>query len=505
MEQKTLKNIVIVGGGTAGWMTAAALARNLAGRYNIALVESDQIATIGVGEATIPPICRFNAMLGLDENEFIRATKGTFKLGIEFVNWARLGDRYLHAFGSIGQETRMADFYQYWLKQYLAGKASELASYGINSAACLQNKFLTSRTDMPNSPLGQITYAYHFDAGLYATFLRQYSEERGVARIEGKIEKVVMREGDGHIESVVLECGRKVAGELFIDCSGFRALLIEGALKTGFEDWSHWLPCDTALAVPCASVPEMTPYTRSTAHTAGWQWRIPLQHRTGNGHVFCSKFMSEDEATAILVKNLDGAALAEPRPVRFRTGKRAKAWNRNCVSMGLSGGFIEPLESTSIHLIQQGISHLMSHFPWAGFDQADIDQYNRLMSDEYTWARDFVILHYKAVERTDSPFWRHCSAMEVPETLQRKIELFRSNGRVVRDGYELFAKASWVQVMLGQRIQPRSYNPLVDLIGEAEIQAYLDGVEEVVSECVKVMPTHASYIATHCAANTLST
>ena len=495
------QNIVIVGGGTAGWMSAAALSKTLKGKYNITLVESDQIATIGVGEATIPMIRHFNNILGLNEVEFMRATQGSFKLGIEFVNWGRIGDRYIHGFGVIGQETFTVDFYQYWLKQYLAGKAQELDHYSINTAACLQNKFIHALTDKPNSPLSQISHAYHFDAGLYAKFLRKYSEALGVVRVEGKIEQVSVHPETGHIASVVLENGQKIAGDLFIDCSGFRALLIEETLKTGYEDWSHWLPCDTAIAVPCASVPELTPYTRSTAHTAGWQWRIPLQHRTGNGHVFCSKYMSEDEATAILMNNLDGPALAEPRPVRFKTGKRSKAWNKNCVSVGLSGGFIEPLESTSIHLIQQAIVHLISHFPSAGFDAADIGHYNQVISDEYEWARNFVILHYKATERSDTPFWNYCREMEIPASLQHKMDLFRSNGRIFREGNELFAKPSWLQVMHGQRLRPQSYNPLADLISEPEIQEYLDEVGGVIRKCVDSMQTHSAYIASHCAAH----
>ncbi len=508
MEQHNLtpspqcKNIVIVGGGTAGWMSAALLAKKLNGKYSITLVESDQISTIGVGEATIPMIRQFNLMLGLNEAEFMRATQGTFKLGIEFVNWGQIGDRYIHGFGVIGQETYTVDFYQYWLKQYLAGKASELDHYSINTAACLQNKFINAQTDMPNSPFGQIAHAYHFDAGLYAKFLRHYCEALGVVRTEGKIEQVDVRPEDGHIAAVVLQSGQKIAGDLFIDCSGFRALLIEETLKTGYEDWSHWLPCDTAIAVPCVSAPELTPYTRSTAHTAGWQWRIPLQHRIGNGHVFSSQFMSEDEATAILMSNLDGDALAEPRTVRFKTGKRSKAWNKNCVSIGLSGGFIEPLESTSIHLIQQGIVHLLSHFPSAGFDLADIEHYNEVMKDEYEWARDFVILHYKATERSDTPFWTYCRDMGVPDSLQRKMDLFRSNGRIFREGNELFAKPSWLQVMHGQRLRPQSYNPLVDLISEPEIQVYLDDVEGLISKCVGAMQTHSDFIAAYCAAGT---
>ncbi|MRW92300.1 tryptophan halogenase [Duganella sp. FT80W] len=500
MDQHKIKNIVIVGGGTAGWMTAAALAKTLKGQYNIKLVESDQIATIGVGEATIPMINLFNRLLGLDEDEFMRQTQGTFKLGIEFVNWGQIGDRYYHGFGVIGQEAWSIDFYQYWLKQYLAGKAPPLDHYALNNVASMHNKFMRARSDIPNSPVNTIVHAYQFDASLYAKFLRNYSEQRDVQRIEGKISDVQLRDADGHISAVVLDDGRKIEGDLFIDCSGFRGLLIDGALHTPYEDWSHWLPCDTAIAVPCASAPELTPYTRATAHSAGWQWRIPLQHRIGNGHVFSSKFMSADEATAILMNNLDGEALAEPRTVRFRTGKRTKAWNKNCVSIGLSCGFIEPLESTSIHLIQTAIAHLITHFPSAGFEAADIREFNRLMDDEYIWARDFVILHYKATERTDSRFWNYCRQMEVPARLQHKIDLFLTNGRVFREGMELFTKNNWIQVMHGQRMRPKSYHPLVDLTSEEEIKGFLDEVETVVANCANAMPTHAEFIAATCAA-----
>ncbi|MDE2081056.1 MAG: tryptophan 7-halogenase [Burkholderiales bacterium] len=493
-------DIVIVGGGTSGWMTAAALAKMLQGRYRITLVESDEIGTIGVGEATIPMIALFNRLLDLDENEFMRQTQGTFKLGIEFVNWGRLGDRYLHGFGVVGQENATVDFHQYWLKQSLAGKARGLEHYSINTAACLSHKFMRPRPDMPNSPLSQIAYAFHFDASLYARFLRDFSQARGVTRIEGRIADVALREGDGHVASLTLQSGRKIEGDLFIDCSGFRALLIEGALKTGYEDWSHWLPCDRAVAVPCASAGELLPYTRSTARQAGWQWRIPLQHRIGNGHVFCSRYMSEDEATGILLGNLDGAPLAEPRPIRFTTGKRRQAWNRNVVSIGLACGFIEPLESTSIHLVQVGIAHLLTYFPGTGFDAADRDRYNQVMNQEYEWVRDFIILHYKATERSDSPFWNYCREMDVPATLRQRIELFRTHGRVWREGNELFTKLSWLQVLHGQRVRPASYHPLTDLRSEPEIQAYLEEVEGVIQACVDVMPTHAKFIADHCAA-----
>ena len=505
MDPNAKLDVVIVGGGTSGWMTAAALAKVLQGRYRITLIESDEIGTIGVGEATIPMISLFNRLLELDENEFVRQTQASFKLGIEFVNWARLGDRYIHGFGVVGQENATVDFHQYWLRQHLAGKAHDLADYSINTAACLQNKFMRPRLDMPNSPLSQIAYAFHFDASLYARFLRRYSEARGVIRAEGRIVDVVQREGDGHICAVTLQSGQRIEGGLFIDCSGFRALLIEGTLKTGYEDWSHWLPCDRAVAVPCVSAKELTPYTRSTARQAGWQWRIPLQHRIGNGHVFSSKFISEDEATAVLMSNLDGAPLADPRPIRFQTGKRKKAWNKNVVSIGLACGFIEPLESTSIHLVQMGIAHLLTLFPSAGFEQADTDQYNRMMSQEYEWVRDFIILHYKATERNDSAFWNYCREMEIPPTLAQRMDLFRTHGRVSREGNELFTKLSWLQVMHGQRIHPRSYHPLADLREEAEVAQYLEEVEGVIKACVEVMPTHARFIIDNCAAPAVAT
>ena len=492
--------VVIVGGGASGWMTAAALAKMLQGKYPITLVESDEIGIIGVGEATIPMISLFNRLLDLDEDEFMRRTQASFKLGIEFVNWARLGDRYIHGFGIVGQENATVDFHQYWLKQYLAGKAKELEHYSINTAACLANKFIRPQPDLPNSPLSQIAYAFHFDASLYAKYLRSYAEERGVRRLEGKITDVELRDGDGHVAAVRLQSGERVEGDLFIDCSGFRALLIEGALKTGFESWAHWLACDRAVAVPCASTGEITPYTRSTARMAGWQWRIPLQHRIGNGHVFCSRYISEDEATSVLLSNLDGAPLAEPRVIRFTTGRRRQAWNKNVVAIGLACGFIEPLESTAIHLVQMGIAHLLTLFPAAGFDDADRQQFNRLVAQEYEWVRDFIILHYKATERTDSPFWNECRTMDIPQSLRDRMALFRTHGRVYREGNELFTKLSWLQVMHGQRVRPASYHPLVDLRTEAEIAEYLDEVSGVIKACVDVMPTHSRFIADHCAA-----
>ena len=504
MELTDKMKVVIVGGGTSGWMTAAALAKVLQGRYDIRLVESDDIGTIGVGEATIPMIALFNRLLDFDEDEFVKQTQGSFKLGIEFVNWGRLGDRYIHGFGVIGQENATVDFHHYWLKQHLAGKAPSLEAFSINTAACLSNKFMRPRHDMPNSPLSQIAYAFHFDASLYARFLRGYSEQRGVQRIEGQVEEVELRQGDGQVAALRLKNGQRVEGDFFIDCSGFRALLIEGALKTGYEDWSHWLPCDRAVAVPCVSAPEITPYTRSTARQAGWQWRIPLQHRTGNGHVFSSRYISEDEATAVLLSNLDGAPLADPRPIRFQTGKRKQAWNQNVVSIGLACGFIEPLESTSIHLVQMGIAHLLTYFPAlqpdGTFAAADRDEYNRVMNQEYGWVRDFIILHYKATERTDSAFWNYTRTMAIPKTLQDRIDLFRTHGRVYREGNELFTKLSWLQVLHGQRIRPQAYHPLADLRTEAEIAEYLDEVSGVIASCVKAMPSHNRFITDHCAA-----
>jgi tryptophan halogenase len=500
MSHSLIKNIVIVGGGTAGWMAAAALSTVLRDRYQIRVVESDEIGIIGVGEATIPMIQRFNKVLGIDENEFVKATQGTFKLGIEFVNWGKQAERYIHGFGRIGQGLWMVDFEQYWLRMREQGKAAELGAYSITRMAALANKFMPTSYEVNDSPLADIAYAYHFDASMYARYLRKLSEARGVRRIEGKIVQVTQREGDGHVEALVLESGEKVEGELFIDCSGFRGLLIEQTLKTGYEDWSHWLPCDRAQAVPCESAPVLTPYTRSTAHSAGWQWRIPLQHRTGNGHVYCSSFISDDEAAATLLANLDGKALADPRVIKFTTGMRKQGWNRNVVALGLASGFLEPLESTSIHLVQSGIQRLIDFFPDTGFNQVSVDEYNRQSRFEYERIRDFIILHYKANQRDDSPFWQQCAAMAVPDTLTEKLELYRARGRVVRTDNELFAETGWFQVLEGQNVKAESYHRLADLQSEASIFDYMESVRQVIAKCVDVMPDHAAYIAKHCRA-----
>jgi tryptophan halogenase len=480
-------------------MTAAALSKVLTTGYSIRLVESDEIGIVGVGEATIPMIKLYNQALDLDENDFMRKTKGSFKLGIEFVNWGRVGDSYIHGFGKIGQDLGLVSFYQYWLKMHHAGKAANLEEYSINTEAARHNKFMRAVTDRPNSPLADIAYAYHFDAGLYAKFLREYSEARGVVRIEGKIRNAELRADDGYIDAVMLESGERIGGQLFIDCSGFRGLLIEQALHTGYEDWTHWLPCDRAIAVPCASAAPLTPFTRSTAREAGWQWRIPLQHRTGNGYVFSSKFISEDEAAAKLLANLDGEPTADPRTLRFVTGKRNRFWNKNCVAIGLASGFMEPLESTSIHLIQSSIARLTAFFPHAGFDQTDIDEFNAHSHFEFDRIRDFLILHYHATERDDTPFWDYCRTMDIPESLQRRMALFRSNGRVFREGNEMFAEPSWVQVMHGQRMRVSGYHPLVDLYSEEKISEYLGNIRGVIGNCVKAMPTHQDFIARNCA------
>ncbi len=500
MALQLVRNIVIVGGGTAGWMSAAALSKVLEGKCNIRVVESDDIGTIGVGEATIPHIGEFNRALEIDEDEFLRATQGTFKLGIEFVNWGAIGDRYIHGFGFVGQATQALPFHHFWLRLAQLGKASPLESYSINTVAAPQAKFMRARKDMAGSPVADISHAYHFDAGLYARFLRGYSEKRGVVRTEGKISQVIQRDPDGFIEAVVLESGERIEGDFFIDCSGMRGLLIEQTLKAGFDDWSHWLPVDRALAVPCESAGPLLPMTRSTAHRSGWQWRIPLQHRTGNGHIYCSSFMEQDEATDILLRNIDGKALADPRPLRFSTGRRKTFWDRNCVAIGLSSGFLEPLESTSIHLINTAISRVISFFPHAGFDAADIAEYNAQTHWEYERIRDFLVLHYKATERDDSEFWNYCRTMPVPDSLQHKMDLFLSNGRIQRDGQELFADPSWLQVMIGQRMRPKAHHPFADLRSEAEVATYVGHIEQVIAKCVKVMPTHAEYIAKHCKA-----
>jgi tryptophan 7-halogenase len=500
LDNQTIKKVLIVGGGTSGWMTAAVLLHSLGKSYQIQLIESDEISTVGVGEATIPSIINFNSLIGIDENDFMKETQATFKLGIQFRNWGNRGESYIHGFGSMGQDTGVVDFHHYWLKMYHQGKVDRLDDYSINLLACETNKFMRANTDIPNSPIADIRHAFHFDAGLYAKYLRSYSEKLGVVRTEGKIVSVQTNHDSGFVTSVTMENGDRHFADLFVDCSGFRGLLIEQTLSTGYDDWSRWLPCNSALAVPCESVSPLVPYTRSTAHSAGWQWRIPLQSRIGNGHVFCNNFMSEDEATAHLLNNLDGRALAEPRLIKFVTGKRKKMWNKNVVAIGLASGFMEPLESTSIHLIQQGAIRLVEFFPNQGFNQADINEFNRQSDTEFEQIRDFIILHYKATQRTDSDFWNYCRTMDIPDTLKSKIELFASNGRIFRDNNELFGESSWLQVMFGQGIKPAGYHPLTDNVAPDKIEKMVVQVKQVMHAVVNRMPTHETFIAQNCKA-----
>jgi tryptophan halogenase len=500
MNEPLIQRIVIVGGGTAGWMAAAAFSKLLHGRYDICLIESDEISTVGVGEATIPALKHFNSSLGIDEDEFMRTTQGSFKLGIEFVDWGRRGHTYMHSFGPVGQDLGVVPFHHYWHRQFMAGKAADLGSYSIDTVAARSHKFQRP-AQIANSPLSVIAYAFHFDAGLYAQFLRRFAEARGVRRTEGKVVNVEQHAADGHIAAVRMENGERIAGDLFIDCSGFRALLIEQTLATGFDDWSHWLPCDRAWAVPCERTPEFTPFTRSTAHAAGWQWRIPLQHRTGNGHVFSSRFMSEDEAADILMRGLDAPALAEPRLLKFVTGMRRRMWNRNVVAIGLAGGFMEPLESTSIYLIQTAIARLLQFFPDAGWCDADRDEYNRQARVEFELIRDFLVLHYQAGERDDSAFWRHCRNMPIPDALARKIALFRSRGRLFRTHEDLFAESSWLQVLVGQGVMPGGHHALAHLLDGEDLDFFVGKVHDSIRDTAAQMPTHAAYVARHCRAS----
>ena len=504
MEQQIVRDILILGGGTAGWMTASALARSLNGKVAITVVESDEIGTVGVGEATIPSIVRFNEMLELDENEFLRETQGTFKLGIEFVDWAALGDRYMHGFGRYRQDIQLTTFEQVWQKMSLQGRADALQSYSITKVAAYAGKFMRPRLDVPDSPLADIAYAFHFDASLYARYLRRYSEARGVKRVEGRVVDVRLDATHGDIRGLVLASGEHLSADFFVDCSGFRGRLIEDVFKTGYDDWSHWLPCDRAVAVPCASTLPLLPYTRSTARTAGWQWRIPLQHRTGNGYVFSSKYISEDEATATLLRNLDSEALATPRTLKFVTGVRRKSWQRNCVAIGLSSGFLEPLESTSIYLIQSAIARLLNFFPSRVPSEVDIGEYNRLTRREFEHIRDFIVLHYHANRRDDSPLWVYCREMSIPESLQRKMDLFKSQGRLFSEADELFAQGSWIQVMQGQGLRPRGYNPIVDVVEADDISVFIEGIRQAIQKCVELMPTHERFIEANCRAPLMS-
>ncbi len=494
-DSRKIQRIVILGGGSAGWMTAAALGRSIDRDCSITLVESDEIGIIGVGEATIPPIKLFNDMLGLNENEFVRRTKGTFKLGIQFVNWGKLGHRYFHPFGSYGKPFDLVQIQHHWQRAQREGKAASLDEYCMAWAAAKLGRFDQPAQD-PRSVLSTYLYAYHFDASLYARFLREFSEARGVERIEGKVREVGQHAETGFIECLRLESGETIAGDLFIDCSGLRALLIEQTLKTGFEDWSHWLPCNRALAVPTEST-DLTPYTRSTAHAAGWQWRIPLQHRTGNGHVYSSNFMGDDEAAAILMRHLDAKPLADPRPIRFTTGCRRLHWNKNVIAIGLAGGFLEPLESTSIHLIQAGISKLLAYFPDKDFDPIVTGEFNRVALAEFERIRDFIILHYHLTVRDDSELWRYCASMSIPDSLRYKIDHFRHYGRLLPGELDIFGPNSWLAVHIGQMNWPERNDPLLAYRNFSGAQ-YLEQLRRALESAAQNMPTHQAYVERHC-------
>ncbi len=490
-----VRKVTIVGGGTAGWMTAAVLSQWLS-KVDIRLIESDEIGTVGVGEATIPHIRNFLALAGIDELKMIAATKATFKLGIQFVDWGEPGESYIHGFGKIGRDMLWLHPHQLWLaaRQRIPDQVVHFDHYALNCEASLRNRFAFPDKSNPNSPLADIDYAYHFDASQFARFLRGESEARGVTRIEGRIVDVVQDPESGFVDKVRLNDGREVEGDLFVDCSGMRALLIGDTLGNGYEHWNHWLPCDRAQAVPCEGVEPLTPYTRSTARKAGWQWRIPLQHRIGNGYVYSSELISDEEVAKSLLANLDGEPLADPRPVRFAPGRRLKSWDKNVVALGLSSGFLEPLESTSIHLIQTGIHKLLALFPSTGFAAADIDEFNRQARTEYEDVRDFIIAHYKVTRRSGDPFWDHVRTMDVPDSLNERLELFRSSGRFFKHGAaELFAEESWVQVLLGQGLDMRP-DPVTKFVSDDDLASFLGDIAEVIADVASKMVDHGTFV-----------
>ncbi|WP_271078448.1 tryptophan halogenase family protein [Aurantiacibacter sp. MUD61] len=492
MTEKASTRYVIAGGGTAGWMSAAALSRFAPPGASITLVESDAIGTVGVGEATIPQIHLFNGALGIDEAEFLRETRGSFKLGIEFDGWRREGEAYMHAFGDIGRPLGLLPFQHYWLRAKQAGFAKPLQRYSLNELAARTMRMHRGKTTQGR----ELPYAYHFDAGLYAAFLRKFAEARGVRRVEGKIGAVEQAADSGDITGLTLESGELIEGDFFIDCTGFRGLLIEGALEAGFDDWSNFLPCNRAMAVPCEGGGDFTPYTKAIAREAGWQWRIPLQHRIGNGLVYCNDFLSDEEASETLLANLDGKRQADPRPIRFTTGKRRAHWKNNCLAVGLSAGFMEPMESTSIHMIQSAISRFMAVMPQAGgkAEQATKDWFNHQSTFEWERIRDFLVLHYTANEREGQPFWDHVRTMELPATLTAKLEQWKASGFIHREHEELFTEVGWFQVFAGQGVEAGGYNPIADAISEDDLRALLDETEMSLIEQVKPMPRHLDFL-----------
>ncbi|UGQ46520.1 tryptophan halogenase family protein [Massilia endophytica] len=489
-QPRPIRRLIIAGGGTAGWMSAAMLSKSLGRLMEIILVESDEIGTVGVGEATIPTMINFHKLLELDEAQFMAATNATFKLGISFENWRAIGEHYIHSFGETGIDHWTAGFQHFWHKGRERGLAGGYGDYCLELRAAQKERF----AHLPDDGLN---YAYHLDAGAYARFLRRFSEGFGVRRVEGKIGSVNTDPESGHIASLTLADGSVLEGDFFIDCTGFRSLLLGGALGVPYEDWSELLLCDSALAVQTESTERMVPYTRSIAHGGGWQWQIPLQTRVGNGLVYSSRYLDDDSARETLLGNLDSKPLFEPRLIRFKPGQRAQTWKANCVAFGLSSGFLEPIESTSIHLISRNLIRLMQLFPTDGISAADIEEYNRQVSEEMVHIRDFIILHYHLNERQE-PLWRACREMEVPATLRHRLELFGDTGRVFREQKELFAENSWIQVMLGQGLIPASHHRSADLMPDHELKGFLDSIRTRVDQLVAQLPPHKDYVRRYC-------
>lgn len=496
MGAAPVRKVVIVGGGTAGWMAAAALTRimgDLPG-FSVTLVESEAIGTVGVGEATIPQIIGFNRMLGIDEMQFMRETRATYKLGIEFVDWLRPGHAYVHPFGSFGLDMLGVEFQHFYLRGKELGEPDPIDAYSIAAMAGKAGRFFWPQADNPKSPMSKLSYAFQFDAGRYARFLRTLSEAAGAQRIEGRIVEAGQDGETGFVSHVELEDGRMVEGELFIDCSGFRSMLLGQAMDVPFNDWSKWLPCDSAVAIPCELGGRNEPLTRATARPAGWQWRIPLQHRLGNGHVFSSAHIERDAATDLLLANLDGKPLADPNQLSFTAGHRTRFWQKNVVALGLAAGFLEPLESTSIHLVQSSIARLMSLFPDTRFNAVEIERFNMETLREYNDIRDFLVLHYRASERDDSEFWRYCRNLAAPGGLSEKIDMFRSSGRIFRENNELFTEASWLSVLLSQGIQPENYHPAACMLDEDETRTRLRHIRDVIAQTAGQLPTQDDFL-----------
>lgn len=493
-----VKNVVIAGGGSAGWMAAAAMSKLLGDTIDVTLVESDLIPTVGVGEATIPTLHFFHRLLGINEKEFMAATNSTFKLGISFENWKDIGQDYIHSFGFLGPDCWACGFQHFWLKGRQKGVASEIGDYVAEHLGARKGRFAALANQ-------ELNHAYHMDAGLYAKFLRGIAEKHGCKRVEGKIDEVQQHESNGFIKALKLDNGKVVSGDLFIDCTGFKGLLIEETLHAGFDDWSHYLPCNSAVAVQTESTEKPVPYTRSIAHASGWQWRIPLQNRTGNGLVFCDKYLSDDEAIDTLLNNVVGKTLNEPRVIKYKTGVRRKQWVKNCIASGLSSGFIEPLESTGIHLFQKAIVRLLTLFPKGGFKQSDIDEYNMQSREETLNIRDFIIMHYHVTQRTDSAFWRHCKSMPIPESLQHRLDLFRDSAKSFKKHGDLFGETSWVQCLLGQGLEPQSYHPIVDVMSDQELVAFLDNAKNNTRKKVDNWPDHWDFIQHYCPSSVTST